>query len=195
MKICFATQNRNKLKEIQEIFANILGNSIELVCLADLDYTNELAEDGNTFEANSLQKARFVYDTFNINCFADDSGLEVEALNGEPGVNSAFYAGEDKNYAANNALLLKNLTNITNRNAQFRTCITLVMGNETQQFNGIVKGKILTELRGTNGFGYDPLFMPNGYDRTFAEMASQEKNLISHRALAVQKLVEFLKSR
>jgi XTP/dITP diphosphohydrolase len=195
MKICFATQNRNKLKEIQEIFANILGNSIELVCLADLDYTNELAEDGNTFEANSLQKARFVYDTFNINCFADDSGLEVEALHGEPGVNSAFYAGEDKNYAANSALLLKNLTNITNRNAQFRTCITLVMGNETQQFNGIVKGEILTELRGTNGFGYDPLFMPNGYDRTFAEMTSQEKNLISHRALAVQKLVEFLKSR
>lgn len=188
MKICFATQNRNKLKEIQ----TILGNNFDLVCLSDLAHHSELAEDGNTFESNSLQKARFVYDNFAITCFADDSGLEVETLNGEPGVNSAFYAGEAKNYAANNVLLLKNLTGIDNRNAQFRTCITLIINNNVHQFNGVVKGKIINELRGTNGFGYDPLFIPDGYDKTFAEMSATEKNEISHRALAVKQLVEFL---
>jgi XTP/dITP diphosphohydrolase len=190
MKICFATQNRNKLREIQEI----LGNSFTLICLTDLHYTEELAEDGNTFETNSLQKAQFVYNTFKIPCFADDSGLEVEALHGEPGVNSAFYAGEAKNYAANNLLLLKNLSGISHRQAQFRTCITLVMDTQIQQFNGIVKGIITEELRGTNGFGYDPLFVPNGYDKTFAEMLPEEKNKISHRAIAVKKLVSFLQT-
>ncbi len=191
MKICFATQNRNKLKEIQELFANNLESNFELICLADLNHQGELAEDGNTFEANSLQKARFVADTFGINCFADDSGLEVMALHGKPGVNSAFYAGESKNYDANNKLLIKNMQNISNRDAQFRTCITLIIDNKVHQFNGIVKGIILNELRGTNGFGYDPLFIPNGYDKTFAEMTSKEKNLISHRALAVKQLLEF----
>jgi XTP/dITP diphosphohydrolase len=189
MKICFATQNINKLKEIQAL----LGTSFEVICLTDLNHTEELAEDGQTFEENSLQKARFVYDTFKVPCFADDSGLEVEALNGEPGVNSAFYAGEAKNYAANNQLLLKNLENISNRKAQFRTCITLVTSQETKQFNGIIKGHIAAKLSGENGFGYDPLFIPDGYEKTFAEMTAAEKNAISHRALAVQALVAYLK--
>lgn len=188
MKICFATQNRNKLKEIQDL----LGDNFEVICLTDLNHTEELAEDGNTFEANSLQKARFVYDTFGITCFADDSGLEVEALNGEPGVNSAFYAGEAKNYAANNQLLLKNLANISNRKAQFRTCITLIINDEVKQFNGIVQGQIAQQLQGNNGFGYDPLFIPDGYEKTFAEMTAAEKNAISHRALAVKALVAYL---
>lgn len=190
MKICFATQNRNKLKEIQDL----LGDNFEVICLTDLNHTEELAEDGNTFEANSLQKAHFVYDTFWVTCFADDSGLEVEALNGEPGVNSAFYAGEAKNYAANNQLLLKNLANVSNRKAQFRTCITLIINNEVKQFNGIVKGQIAHTLRGSNGFGYDPLFVPDGYEKTFAEMTSSEKNAISHRALAVKALIDYLKT-
>jgi XTP/dITP diphosphohydrolase len=188
MKLCFATQNKNKLKEIEAI----LGSRFELVCLADLGHTAELAEDGNTFEANSAQKARFIWQTYQINCFADDSGLEVQALNGEPGVNSAFYAGEDKNYAANNELLLKNMADLSNRNAQFRTCITLIINGKEQQFNGIVAGTILYEKRGAYGFGYDPLFVPNGHSQTFAEMEATEKNSISHRALAVQQLVDFL---
>jgi XTP/dITP diphosphohydrolase len=191
MKICFATQNENKVKEIQAL----LGNEFELVSLTDLGYTEELEETAGTFEGNSQQKALFVYQKYGINCFADDSGLEVAALNGEPGVNSAFYAGEAKNYAANNALLLKNLIGQPNREAQFRTCITLVWNGEIQQFNGIIKGTILTEQRGTNGFGYDPLFVPNGYDKTFAEMSKEEKNMISHRALAVQQLVAYLQQQ
>jgi XTP/dITP diphosphohydrolase len=191
MKICFATQNANKVTEIQAL----LGNQFDLVSLTDLGHTEELAETAGTFEGNSQQKALFVYQKYGINCFADDSGLEVAALNGEPGVNSAFYAGEAKNYAANNVLLLKNLLGQTNRHAQFRTCITLVWSGEIQQFNGIVKGTILTEQRGTNGFGYDPLFVPNGYDKTFAEMSKEEKNRISHRALAVQQLVAYLQQQ
>jgi XTP/dITP diphosphohydrolase len=191
MKICFATQNANKVNEIQAL----LGKQFELVSLTDLGHTEELEETTGTFEGNSQQKALLVYQKYGINCFADDSGLEVAALNGEPGVNSAFYAGEAKNYAANNALLLKNLTGESNRNAQFRTCITLVWNGEVQQFNGIVKGTILTEQRGINGFGYDPLFVPNGYDKTFAEMTKEEKNKISHRALAVQQLVAWLQKQ
>ncbi len=191
MKICFATQNVNKVNEIQAL----LGNQFELVSLTDLGHTEELAETTGTFEGNSQQKALFVYQKYGINCFADDSGLEVAALNGEPGVNSAFYAGEAKNYAANNALLLKNLAGQNNRHAQFRTCITLVWNGEVQQFNGIVKGTILTEQRGTNGFGYDPLFVPNGYEKTFAEMSKEEKNKISHRALAVQQLIVWLQQQ
>ncbi len=191
MKLCFATQNQNKIKEIQAI----LGKQFDLIGLADLGHTAELAEDGNTFEANSLQKARFVWETYQVNCFADDSGLEVQTLNGEPGVNSAFYAGKEKNYAANNTLLLQNMATQTNRIAQFRTCITLLLNGEVFQFNGIVKGQLLHTIKGTNGFGYDPLFMPDGYTQTFAEMTAEEKNKISHRALALQQLVEFLNLR
>jgi XTP/dITP diphosphohydrolase len=188
MKICFATQNQNKLKEVKQI----LGSRFILLGLSDLGHHTELEETGNTFEANSLQKALFVWEKYQIPCFADDSGLEVQALGGLPGVNSAFYAGEQKNYAANNALLLKNLEGKIDRTAQFRTCITLLIKGKDQQFNGIVRGKILTTQRGTNGFGYDPLFVPEGYEKTFAEMDSAEKNKISHRALAMQKLIDFL---
>jgi XTP/dITP diphosphohydrolase len=187
-KLCFATNNPHKLQEIQAI----LGDSFELLSLKDINCTEELPETGSTIEANSLEKAQYVYDHYEVDCFADDSGLEVNALNGEPGVDSAHYAGPQRSHADNINLLLQNLGNQTNRNARFKTVITLVQNGEVHQFEGTIDGKILTSKKGMEGFGYDPVFMPEGFDRTFAEMSLDEKGQISHRARAFQKLITFL---
>ena len=190
-KLCFATNNAHKLEEIQAI----LGDSFELLSLKDLNCTEELPETGNTLEANSLQKAQYLYDHYQVNCFADDSGLEVNSLGGEPGVDSAHYAGPQRSHADNVNLLLKNLSDTTDRSAQFRTVITLIQNGEVSQFEGIIKGQIITNLRGSAGFGYDPIFVPEGYTATFAEMSLTEKGKISHRAKAFGKLVAFLDSK
>jgi XTP/dITP diphosphohydrolase len=187
-KLCFATNNVHKLEEIQAI----LGDSFELLSLNDINCKEELPETGNTLEANSLQKAKYLYDNYQVDCFADDTGLEVHALGGEPGVYSARYAGLQRSHADNVNLLLKNLVNKPDRSARFRTVITLIQNESITQFEGIVNGKIIEDLRGTEGFGYDPIFIPEGYDRTFAEMSLLEKGKISHRGRAFQKLVEFL---
>lgn len=187
-KLCFATNNAHKLEEIQAI----LGESFELISLKETGCTEELPETGDTLEANSLQKAQYLYDHYHVNCFADDSGLEVHALGGEPGVDSAHYAGPQRSHADNVNLLLKNLAGKTDRSAQFRTVITLIQNGKITQFEGSVKGQIINELRGSQGFGYDPIFVPDGYETTFAEMSLEEKGRISHRAKAFRKLVEFL---
>ena len=187
-ELCFATNNAHKLEEIQAI----LGNSFELISLKETGCKEELPETGNTLEANSLQKAQYLYDHYQVNCFADDSGLEVQALGGEPGVDSAHYAGPQRSHADNVNLLLKNLADKTNRSAQFRTVITLIQNGEITQFEGSVKGQIIGESRGTQGFGYDPIFVPDGNTTTFAEMSLAEKGKISHRTKAFEKLVEFL---
>ena len=187
-KLCFATNNAHKLEEIQAI----LGDSFELLSLKDINCTKELPETGNTLEANSLQKAQYLYDHFHVNCFADDSGLEVHALGGEPGVDSAHYAGPQRSHLDNINLLLKNLTDKNDRSAQFRTVITLIQNGNVSQFEGSIKGQIISELRGSEGFGYDPIFIPEGYTTTFAEMSLAEKGKISHRAKAFGKLVAFL---
>lgn len=187
-KLCFATNNAHKLEEIQAI----LGDSFELISLAATGCTEELPETGNTLEANSLQKAQYLYDHYQVNCFADDSGLEVQALGGEPGVDSAHYAGPQRSHADNVNLLLKNLGDKTDRSAKFRTVITLIQDGEINQFEGNIKGQIISELRGTQGFGYDPIFVPEGYEITFAEMSLEEKGKISHRSRAFAKLISFL---
>ncbi len=189
-KLCFATNNANKLKEIQAL----LGQEFQLLSLQQTGCTDELPETGLTLEANSAQKAHYLYDNYQIDCFADDTGLEVEALNGEPGVFSARYAGEPKNEQNNIALLLQKLEGIHERKARFRTVITLILAGQTFQFDGIVTGQIIDEQRGEHGFGYDPIFVPDGFDKTFAEMTMQEKGQISHRARAFQKLVAFLQN-
>ena len=187
-KLCFATNNAHKLEEIQAI----LGDNFELISLAETGCKEELPETRNTLEANSLQKAQYLYDHYQVNCFADDSGLEVDALGGEPGVDSAHYAGPQRSHADNVDLLLKNLGENTNRSAQFRTVITLVQNGEINQFEGSIKGQIISELRGKEGFGYDPVFVPEGYETTFAEMSLADKGKISHRARAFGKLLDFL---
>jgi XTP/dITP diphosphohydrolase len=187
-KLCFATNNAHKLEEIQAI----LGDSFDLLSLKDIGCTEELPETGNTLEANSLQKAQYLYDHYQVNCFADDSGLEVHALGGEPGVYSARYAGEQRSHADNNTLLLKNLQDKIDRTAQFRAVITLIQDGVVNQFEGTVKGQIVKDYKGMGGFGYDPIFVPEGYDRTFAEMDLVEKTKISHRGRSFEKLVAFL---
>jgi XTP/dITP diphosphohydrolase len=189
MKLCFASNNANKLAEIRLA----VGSAFEIVSLQDIGCSEELPETQNTLEGNSLQKAMYVHTHYNVPCFADDTGLEVEALAGAPGVYSARYAGEQRNNGDNMALLLKNLEPFENRKARFRTVITLVgLSPLPATFDGIVEGEIINELRGTAGFGYDPIFQPTGYDRTFAEMTTQEKNALSHRAIAVKKLAQYL---
>jgi len=190
LKICFATHNKNKLSEINEIL-----RGFEVVGLNDIGCPEEIQETGNTLAENSKIKAKFVADNFGISCFADDTGLEVEALNGEPGVYSARYAGDERDNQANINLLLQKLESHTNRSARFRTVITLILKGNAYQFEGLVKGKIISELRGEKGFGYDPVFIPEGHDQTFAEMSSTSKNAISHRGRAVAKLVEFLENQ
>lgn len=191
INLCFATNNAHKLEEIQAI----LGDSFKLISLAETGCKEELPETGNTLEANSLQKAQYLYDHYQVNCFADDSGLEVDALGGEPGVDSAHYAGPQRSHADNINLLLKNLAGKTNRSAKFRTVITLIQHGKMFQFEGIIKGQIISELRGSEGFGYDPVFVPEGYETTFAEMSLAQKGEISHRAKAFEKLVAFLDSQ
>jgi XTP/dITP diphosphohydrolase len=189
MRLCFASNNKHKLEEIK----NVVGRKFEILSLADIKCNEELPETRNTLEGNSLQKAEYVLQHYNTPCFADDTGLEVEALHGAPGVYSARYAGNHRSNDDNIALLLQNLKNDTNRKAQFRTVITLI-GIEAQPvfFEGIIRGEIITEKRGSSGFGYDPVFIPEGHSRTFAEMTLEEKNQLSHRAIAVKKLAEYL---
>jgi len=188
-KLTLASNNPHKQKEI----AAVLGDDFQIMLLNEIGCFEELLEEQDTIEGNSLQKAQYVFDHYKVNCFSDDTGLEVEALNGAPGVHSAYYAGPQRSAEDNINLLLKNMTGITNRKARFRTVVTLVGVKGARQFEGIVNGKILTERRGTEGFGYDPVFMPSGFKRTLAEMTMEEKNEISHRTRAVQKLVAFLK--
>jgi len=188
-RLTLATNNRHKVEEISAV----LGDDFEIMSLADIGCSEELPEEQETLEGNSLQKAEYVFKNYEVSCFADDTGLEVEALNGTPGVHSAHYAGPQRDSEANIDLLLKNLSGVTNRKARFRTVITLVGEKGTHQFEGIVNGKILTERRGTGGFGYDSVFLPSRLKKTLAEMEMDEKNEISHRARAVQKLVGFLK--
>jgi len=190
MKLVFATHNSNKAKEIQ----SLLPDDFQILTLTEINCLNEIPETAETLEGNSLLKAQFVSDNFNLNCFADDTGLEIVALNGKPGVYSARYAGVEKNAEANMNLVLSELDNESNRKAQFRTVITLILNEKTVLFEGIVKGEICTEKRGTDGFGYDPIFIPEGQSKTFAEMTLTEKNQQSHRARAFEKMIEFLKS-
>lgn len=191
MEICFATNNEHKLAEVQQM----LPETVTLKTLAQIGCNVELPETQHTLEGNSRQKAEYVFEHFQINCFADDTGLEVEALNGEPGVYSARYAGSQRNAQDNMDLLLEKLKGQSNRKARFRTSVTLVLDGEYFQFDGIVEGKILEETRGTEGFGYDPIFVPDGYEKTFAEMTAEEKNKISHRGRAIEKLVAYLSEK
>ena len=191
MKLYFATNNIHKLKEVQEV----VGDSFQIESMRSLGINEDIPEDQQTLEGNALQKARFLYDRTRESCFADDTGLEVDALNGAPGVYSARYAGEAKNSLDNMALLLKNMSGIQNRKARFRTVIALILDGKEYLFEGVVNGTIAEEPRGTAGFGYDPLFVPDGYSTTFAEMDSEAKNAISHRGRAVEKLAAFLLKR
>ncbi|HTA63010.1 MAG TPA: non-canonical purine NTP diphosphatase [Bacteroidia bacterium] len=188
MKLIFATHNQHKLQEIKLL----LPKSINLVSLADINFTDDIAETAYTLTDNALLKARHIYNKYKTNCFADDSGLEVEALNGAPGVYSARYAGLQKNDADNMQKLLDELRDKSNRNACFKTVIALILNGKEYTFDGVIEGIILTEKQGDKGFGYDPLFKPNGYGITFAQMTTDEKSKISHRGLAVNKLVNFL---
>jgi XTP/dITP diphosphohydrolase len=188
MKLIFATQNPNKVKEIQ----NQLTENIELLSLSDLGQREELEETQDTLEGNAWQKAHFVFEKFNKNCFADDTGLEVEVLNNEPGVYSARYAGSEKSFDANMDKVLNKLKGKENRKARFRTVIALSLDGKEVEFEGVCEGEIIEGKRGTEGFGYDPIFQPKGYNRTFAEMDLDEKSKISHRGIAVKKLIEFL---
>jgi|SRR5688572_2280503 XTP/dITP diphosphohydrolase len=191
MKLCFATNNQNKLREAKDI----VGNGFQIVSLEDINCFEELPETQATLEGNSLQKAEFVFQNYKVPCFADDTGLEVEALNGEPGVYSARYAGEHKNSNDNIDLLLKKLSGNSNRKAKFRTVITLIgLEKEPAYLEGSVEGTIIPERRGNDGFGYDPIFIPNGYSKTYAEMTLQEKSALSHRAIAVKKLEQYLRN-
>lgn len=188
-KIVFATNNKHKLEEIREI----LGENFEIVSLKDIGCDVDIPETGNTLEDNALQKAEYVKQHYGLDCFADDTGLEVDALNGAPGIHSARYAeGTDHDSNANMDKLLKELGNNNNRKARFRTVIALLLNGETHLFEGIVNGKIIYEKHGTEGFGYDPIFVPDGYEHSFAELGMQIKNQISHRARAVNKLADFL---
>lgn len=189
-EILFATNNQHKIDEVRAI----LGPGFRILSLAEAGYTDDLPETQDTIEGNAKQKAQYVFDRFGIPCFADDSGLEVRALGGEPGVRSARYAGSHGDSEANIRLLLKNLEGVADRAARFRTVIALAgHGDGIRLFEGIIEGTLLTERRGGGGFGYDPVFVPHGHTRTFAEMPAEVKNTISHRAMATHKLVAHLK--
>ena len=191
MKICFTTNNAHKLQEVKEI----LGDSIELLSLSDIGFEGDIPETHETLEANSLEKAQYIFQKYRIPVFSDDSGLEVVALNGKPGVHTAHYAGS-RDAIANMSKVLSELEGQTNnREARFRAVITYIdLEGKEQQFEGIVDGQIAPEMSGAEGFGYDPIFIPLGYEKTFAELSSEVKNTISHRKRALEKLVQFLKS-
>ena len=189
MKLVFATNNRHKLDEVRAI----VGDRVEVLSLNDIECHDEIPETADTLQGNALIKARYIYDKYGLDCFADDTGLEVEALGGEPGVYSARYAGEECSSEANMQKLLQNLTGKSNRNAQFRTVIALIINGEEKLFNGIVKGSITEEKRGDSGFGYDPIFIPEGFSESFAQMSSEQKNSISHRYRATEQLSNYLK--
>lgn len=189
-KFVFATNNIHKLEEVSVM----LYNKIELLSLKDINCKVDIPETADTLEGNALLKARYIYENYQMNCFGDDSGLEVEALNGAPGVYSARYAGEGHDSEANMKKLLKALEGIENRKAQFRTVFALILNGKEHLFEGTIKGEIIKVRRGTSGFGYDPIFVPEGYTQTFAEMGNEVKNKISHRAQATHKLCKFIES-
>lgn len=191
MKLLFATNNAHKLAEVQAV----LGDAYTLLTPRDCGITEEIPETQPTLEGNASQKAHYLFDRTGTDCFADDTGLEVEALGGAPGVHSARYATDGHDFAANNRLLLRNLEGHQNRRARFRTVVCLLLDGEEHLFEGVVEGRIIACETGHEGFGYDPLFIPDGFDKTFAQMSPDEKNAVSHRARAVRKLVEFLHGR
>lgn len=188
MKLVFATNNAHKLEEIQQI----VGDRIELLSLKDIGCHEDIDETGETLEENALIKSRYVKEKYGYDCFGDDTGLEVEALNGAPGVYSARYAGDGHDAQANMKKLLTEMDGLENRRARFRTVIALILNGKEHLFEGEIRGHIESEKKGTNGFGYDPIFVPEGYIQTFAELGNEIKNTISHRALATQKLCNFL---
>lgn len=188
MKIVFATNNAHKLSEVQAV----LGSEFELVTPLECGITEDIPETQPTLEGNASQKSHYLYDRTGLDCFADDTGLEVAALGGAPGVHSARYATDGHDFPANNRLLLKNMESVQDRRARFRTVISLLLSGEEHQFEGVVEGHIIEHETGHEGFGYDPLFMPDGYQRTFAQMTLDEKNEVSHRARAVRKLAAYL---
>ena len=188
--IVFATSNANKVREVSAL----LDGNIEIVSLEDIGCTEEIPETQPTIEGNALQKARYVRDNYKIDCFAEDTGLEIMALNGEPGVYSARYAGEDKDSEANMTKVLTKLEGKSDRTAQFKTVVALTLNEKEYTFEGICKGHIATAKSGHQGFGYDPIFIPEGYDVSFAEMSAEDKNRISHRGKAIDKLKDFLNS-
>ena len=188
MELIFATNNSHKITEIQ----GILGTSIKLKNLNDIKCIEDIPETGTTLETNAAQKSFYIYNRYHVNCFADDTGLEVDVLNGAPGVYSARYAGEQRDASDNISKLLNDLKDVENRKARFRTIISLIINGAEYQFEGVVEGRITSTQSGSKGFGYDPIFVPDGYDITMAEMDLHEKNKISHRARAIKKMVQFL---
>lgn len=187
-KFVFATNNAHKLEEVTAI----LGDKIELLSMKDIHCSADIPETADTLEGNALLKARYIFENYHLDCFADDTGLEVEALNGAPGVYSARYAGDAHNSEANMQKLLQDMERMENRKARFRTVFALIVNGKEHLFEGIVKGEITKHRHGTSGFGYDPVFIPEGYTQTYAEMGNELKNKISHRALATNKLCNFL---
>lgn len=190
MKIIFATNNPYKLMEVQAV----LGPEFQIVTPRECGIVEEIPEEQPTLEGNALQKARYLYERTGLDCFADDTGLEVKALEGAPGVHSARYATDGHDFAANNRLLLKNLEGVSDRRARFRTVIALILDHKEHLFEGMVEGRIIECELGDEGFGYDPLFIPDGYEKSFAQMSPNEKNRVSHRARAVRRLVVYLHS-
>ena len=189
MELIIASQNQNKLVE----FKKILGDKINLFSLSDIGLNQEIPENEKTIKKNAMFKAKFVNTQTGKNVFADDTGLEIDSLNGEPGVYSASYSGVERNSDKNIELVLTKLKNKSNRNSRFKTIISLIIDGKSVNFEGVVEGKITEEKRGSNGFGYDPIFQPNGYASTFGEMSLKEKNKISHRSIAINKMVQYLK--
>ena len=189
MELIIASQNQNKLVE----FKKILGEKINLFSLSDIGLYQEIPENEKTIKKNAMFKAKFVNTQTGKNVFADDTGLEIDSLNGEPGVYSARYSGVERNSDKNIELVLRKLKNKSNRNSRFKTIISLIIDGKSVNFEGVVEGKITEEKRGSNGFGYDPIFQPNGYSSTFGEMSLKEKNKISHRSIAINKMVQYLK--
>ncbi len=190
MQILLATNNAHKVEEI----AHTLGEAFQIITLQQMGFEGDIEETGSTLAENSLLKAQVIYSKYGINCLADDSGLEVEALHGAPGVYSARYAGQHGNHDANMNLLLKNLEGVPKPKAQFKTVLTLILQGVVHQFEGTVAGTIVNEKRGNLGFGYDPIFVPDGFDKTFAEMTLDQKTSLSHRSRALEKLCQFLKT-
>ncbi len=189
MQLVFATQNSNKAKEIQ----SLMPDGVEILSLSDIGCDDDIPETAETLEGNAILKAQYVHQKFKVNCFADDTGLEIDALNGEPGVYSARYAGPSRDANDNMDLVLQKLGTSSDRNAQFRTAICLIVDHEEFLFEGVVKGVITTEKRGKEGFGYDPVFQPETHSTTFAEMTLTEKNTVSHRKRAFEKMIDFLR--
>ena len=188
MELVFATNNSHKIEEVQ----HLLKNDFKLMSLKDIGCLEEFAETGSTLEENAKEKAEYVYNKYQINCFADDTGLEIETLNGRPGVLSARYADEEKSSEKNINKVLSELKNISNRNAKFKTVISLIINTKYYLFKGIINGNILSIPKGSFGFGYDSIFVPDGFTKSFAEMTLEEKNKISHRSIAIKQLAEFL---